>query len=90
MAKKRNKFSTDLGASVSQALAGARMTQSELAQSTNQSISYTNQIITGRRTASAGWCDLVADTLNLSDKERENLHYNAAKQAGYKLDLTKK
>jgi transcriptional regulator with XRE-family HTH domain len=75
---------------VSVALAEARMTQSELAAKTGRSTAYVNQLITGHKKPSPEWVDLIADTLKLSPKDRQALHVAAAKQHGFKLDLTKK
>jgi transcriptional regulator with XRE-family HTH domain len=90
MKKRRSRYDSDFGASVSRKLAEARMTQSDLAKNTSQSTAYVNQIITGRKKPLPEWIDLIADALNLTDKERVQLHRTAAQERGYKLDLTKK
>ena len=87
---RRSRYASPFGASVSVALAGARMTQTELAAKTGRSTAYVNQLITGHKTPSPEWVDFIADTLNLSPRQREGLHVAAAKQHGFKLDLTKK
>jgi HD-GYP domain-containing protein (c-di-GMP phosphodiesterase class II) len=51
---------------------------------------YVNQLITGHKKPSPEWVDLIADTLKLSPEQRQALHVAAAKQHGFKLDLTKK
>jgi len=61
------------------------MRQNDLAAALNQSPSYVNQIITGRKPANAEWCDLVANTLRLTKEQRRGLHAQAAKQHGFKL-----
>ena len=50
---------------------------------------YMNQVATGRRRASADWIELVSDALDLTAEERERLHRAAAKDHGFKIDLTK-
>ena len=90
MDDRRTRYNNSFGASVSTALAEARMTQTELAEKTGRSPAYLNQVITGRKKPSAEWADLIANTLNLSPEQRQQLHFEAAKQHGFKLDLTKK
>ena len=63
------------------------MSQSDLAQAVGKSPAYTNQTMTGRKHASPEWVNLVAETLNLSQKERVVLHRAAAKDQGYEIDL---
>jgi transcriptional regulator with XRE-family HTH domain len=87
---RRSKYDTDFGASVSKSLAEARLTQSGLAERTGQSPAYINQVITGRKKPSPQWIDMVANALNLSERERVHLHRQAAKAHGFTLDLTKK
>lgn len=87
---RRSKYDTAFGASVSSALTEARMTQPELADSIGASTAYVNQMITGRKRASPEWVDLVATALDLSERKRVDLHRAAAKDHGFKLDLTKK
>lgn len=79
---------TAFGESVSNALADRRMTQTELASSLNITVSYANQVMTGRKHASPRWADLVADVLKSSAAQRRELHKAAAVSAGYKLDLS--
>jgi transcriptional regulator with XRE-family HTH domain len=81
---------SEFGTSVSQALAGANLTQTEFAASAGVSPSYVNQIVHGTKHPSPKWVDLVADILKLQAEQRGQLHYAAAKDAGYKLDLTKR
>jgi transcriptional regulator with XRE-family HTH domain len=56
---------------VSVALAEARMTQTDLAAKTGRSTAYVNQLITGHKKPSPEWVDLIADTLNLSPRDRQ-------------------
>ena len=74
---------------MSRALAEHRMSQIELANALGKSASYTNQVMTGRKKPTPRWADLVADTLGLSAAQRAALHRSAAKDNGFKLDLTK-
>jgi ribosome-binding protein aMBF1 (putative translation factor) len=85
---RRSKYGTEFGASVSRALAESRMTQTELAEGLGKSVSYTNQVITGRKKPTPKWADLVADVMGLSNRKRVELHRAAAKDAGFQLDLT--
>jgi cyanate lyase len=90
MGKRRSKYDTEFGASASVMLAGARMEQPDLAQKLGQSTAYVNQVFTGRKRANPPWIDLVADVLKLPQDKRVELHRAAAKDQGFKLDLTKK
>lgn len=84
------RYSSEFGASVSTALAEAKLTQNELAAEIKASPSHLNQMMTGRKTPTPKWVDLVADTLRLQGDRRKMLHSAAAKDAGYNiLDLTK-
>jgi cyanate lyase len=85
---RRARFRTEFGTALSVQLARRRMTQSDLAHSVGRSPSYTNQVMSGRKGASPQWVELVADTLRLSKADRRRLHFAAAKDHGYRLDLT--
>jgi hypothetical protein len=50
------------------------MSQHDLAEAVGKSPAYTNQTITGRKSASPQWVNLVAGTLKLSAKKRVALH----------------
>lgn len=84
---RRATFSS-FGASVSNALADRQMTQTDLAGSLGVSVAYANKTMTGRKPASPRWADLVADVLKMSHAQRVELHVAAAKDKGYKIDLT--
>jgi cyanate lyase len=71
---RRTPNSTAFGAAVSNVLAERQMSQFDLAQAVGKSPAYTNQTMTGRKHASPEWVNLVAETLNLSAKERVALH----------------
>ena len=66
------------------------MTQTELAAKTGRSTAYVNQLITGHKKPSPEWVELIADTLKLNPEQRQRAACAAAKQHGFKLDLTKK
>jgi cyanate lyase len=72
---------------VSAALNQRRMSQLDLAEPVGKSAAYTNQTITGRKSASPQWVNLIAETLKLSENERIALHRAAAKDQGYEIDL---
>ena len=76
------------GASVSAVLAERQLSQADLAEALGRSRAYLNQTMTGTKPASAEWADLVADTLKLSRTKRAQLHAAAARDHGFKLDLT--
>ena len=63
------------------------MSQADLAEAVGKPHAYTNQTLTGRKSASPGWVNLVAETLRLSSKQRATLHRAAAKDQGYEIDL---
>lgn len=70
-------------------LAQRGMTQTALAQAMGCNATYANHVFTGHRLPQSDWVDLVAKTLNLSDDQSVELHKAAAKDHGFKLDLTK-
>jgi hypothetical protein len=78
-------YNTNFGTSVSNALAEARLTQSEVATSARISQPYFNQMLTGLKKPSPEWVDIIASTLNFSKEKRRELHVAAAKDYGFKL-----
>jgi cyanate lyase len=84
---RRSSTNSTFGAAVSTLLAERRMSQADLAQAVGKSHAYTNQTLTGRKSASPEWVNLVAQTLRLSPKQRATLHRAAAKDQGYEIDL---
>jgi transcriptional regulator with XRE-family HTH domain len=85
---KRARFRTAFGTALSAQLAQHQQTQADLARRLSRSASYLNQVMSGRKPASAEWVELVADALELAAMERHGLHAAAARDRGYKLDLT--
>jgi ribosome-binding protein aMBF1 (putative translation factor) len=83
---RKNRYSTDFGTSISVALSQARLTQRSFANSIEQSASYVNQIITGRKAPSPRWVEKASDVLSLSSDARQELHILAAKMRGFRLD----
>jgi len=79
------KSRTELGDAVERALGRAGRHQQQLADDLGQSASYVSQVLRGKKRPSAQWVDLIADTLNLNDKQRHELHLKAARQLGFKL-----
>ena len=77
----------NFGESVSRALTDSGTTQTALANSLDVSPGYVNQLMTCKA-ASPRWANLVADVLKVSEAQRTELHTAAAKDAGYKIDLT--
>jgi len=86
----KSRYFSTFGSAVAEHLAKRGMTQLDLARSVKHSPSSTNMVLTGSRGASPEWVELVSRTLKLSVKEEQKLHYAAAKDHGFKLDLTKK
>jgi cyanate lyase len=86
----RKSISTNFGSSVSAKLAELNLTQLDLSEKINKNSRYVNHTLTGYRKPQPEYVDLVANALNLNDSEREKLHWQAAKDHGFKLDLTKK
>lgn len=78
---------TAFGLAVSTVLSEKQITQLELATRTSRSASYVNQTLTGRKSVSPEWVNLVADALELSKKQRAKLHVAAAIQHGFEIDL---
>jgi transcriptional regulator with XRE-family HTH domain len=84
---RRTSNTSAFGTAVSRALTERRMSQAELAGTLGKSPAYTNQTLTGRKSASPEWVNLVAQALQFSPKQRTNLHRAAAKDQGYEIDL---
>jgi transcriptional regulator with XRE-family HTH domain len=83
----RRSTKNTFGAAVSSLLTKRQMSQADLAESLGKSHAYTNQTLTGRKSASPSWVNLVAETLRLSPEQRIALHRAAAKDQGYEIDL---
>jgi transcriptional regulator with XRE-family HTH domain len=81
---------TNFGRLVSEKLTNQGFTQEKFSNRINRSVSYLNQTMTGVRKPSAAHVDAIADAFNLNKDERQKLHYLAAMEHGFKLDLTKK
>lgn len=81
---------TNFGRVVSERLATSGLTQQAFSSKISKSVGYFNQTLTGTRRPNPDYVDLVARGLDLSDNERQKLHYLAAIENGFKLDLTKK
>ena len=84
---RRTSNTNAFGAAVSRALVERQMSQADLAGALGKSPAYTNQTLTGRKSASPEWVNLVAQALQLSPKQRASLHRAAAKDQGYEIDL---
>jgi len=83
-------YATAFGEALARQLAKRGTNQRTLAFSVGTTPSYVNHVIAGRKMASPQFADKVADTLGLPKAERVGLHRAAARDAGFKLDLTKK
>jgi cyanate lyase len=83
------KYATAFGEALAKQLEKRSTNQRTLAAKLGSSPSYVNHLLAGRKTASASIADTVADELCLPEKERIDLHRAAARDAGFKLDLTK-
>jgi transcriptional regulator with XRE-family HTH domain len=84
------KYATAFGEALARQFKQKKISQRDLASAAGVSPSYVNHIMAGRKSVSPQWADLVADTLKLGESARIELHRAAARDAGYKLDLTKK
>ena len=80
---------TRVGASLGDMLSERGLSQASAAARANISQPYFNQVVKGRRLASAEWIETVANALNLDAEEREKLHRAAARDHGFRIDLTK-
>jgi cyanate lyase len=85
--RRLNAASCEFGSAVADALAERQMSQLDLASTLGKSLAYTNQTLTGRKSASPQWVNLVAEALRLSSAQRAHLHRAAAKDQGYEIDL---
>jgi transcriptional regulator with XRE-family HTH domain len=81
--------STETARALGEILSGRNVSQVHVAASSGYSQPYVNQIANGRRRASPEWIDAVAKALNLNAEESKILHVAAAKDHGFKIDLTK-
>ena len=88
--KGQTNFKKAFGEALDAHLSVRRMSQSDLAEKTNRSVSYVNRTMTGTRFISPEWANTVALALGLTEEETKRLHTAAAIDVGYKLDLTKK
>jgi transcriptional regulator with XRE-family HTH domain len=80
---------TRLAASLGDILAGRGLSQASAAARANISQPYFNQVAKGRRLASAEWIETVANALDLDHEQRAELHRAAARDHGFKIDLSK-
>ena len=80
---------TEAAAALDEILSRRGVSQYRVSKLSGLSQPYVNQIATGRRRASAEWIDLVANALDLTPEERQRLHRAAARDHGFKIDLTK-
>ncbi len=83
------KPATETAAALGEILAERRVSQYRVSKLAGISQPYMNQVATGRRRASAEWIDLISNALDLTPEERERLHRAAARDHGFKIDLTK-
>lgn len=87
---RRARFATAFGRALDAQLRARGSTQTALAASLRQSLSYLNQVMTGRKATSPRFADEVADRLGVDDATRQELHHAAALDRGFKLDLTER
>lgn len=64
------------------------MTQNALADNLDISSAYISSVLNGKRNPSAQWVDLIADTLQVTPERRVEMHRAAARDLGYRLDLS--
>lgn len=83
------KWDSETGKALGEILSGRDVSQSRLARLTARSQPYVNQVVNGKRHPSAEWIETMANALALEDTERERLHRAAAKDHGFRIDLTK-
>jgi hypothetical protein len=90
LSNQKARFRTEFGSALSIQLAKQKTTAASLAEKLGITASYATQTMTGHTRASPRWVDLVSDALNLCDTDRGELHIAAARDYGYKIDLTPK
>lgn len=76
------------GKALGKGLELAKVSQSALARATGASQGYISGVISGNKLPSASWLDLMADTLEMTPAQRVELHRSAARDHGFKIDLT--
>ncbi|WP_218014061.1 helix-turn-helix domain-containing protein [Rubellimicrobium roseum] len=81
---------TETAQALGEILAGRDLSQARAAKLAGTSQPFLNQVATGRRKPSAEWVDLIAAALALSPEESERLHRAAAKDHGFRIDLTER
>ena len=76
---------SNVGAALDKLLLERGSNLSDLSSTTNTSPSYLSHLASGRRKANAQWLELVADSLHLTENEREELYKAGARDHGFKL-----
>jgi transcriptional regulator with XRE-family HTH domain len=76
-----NEYAKEVG----RALTSSGKTEATLAELAGVSPAYVSALKHGKKSPSAQWCDLVADVLRLSERDRRRLHLAAARDKGFKL-----
>lgn len=71
---------------LTEALARHGLSQTAAAARLESSVSYVNQLATGRKRPSGEQVDKVAAALRLPPAERARLHYAAARDAGFRVE----
>ena len=90
MRKTNTQYQSAFGEALSKQLSAREGKPIDVANGTGMSPSFVSLAMHGKRTVSPEWADTIAKALSLNEKETVDLHRAAAKDAGYKLDLTKK
>ena len=83
--RKSQKPYTAFGATVGSALTASNLSQAVLATGMKTTSAQVTHLLRGYRKPSPKWVDLIADTLDMSEDERRDLHLKAARQYGFKL-----
>lgn len=79
---------TEAGKLIRGYMTSTNTSQTAFAEAVGKNAKYVNHLVTGHRRPSPEWVDIVATGLNLSDDERSKLHLAAAKDHGFKIDLS--
>lgn len=88
MSKGRGSYDTHIGKAVNALLDARNMTTAKLAERLCVAPSMVSQFMIGWRKPSAKWVELVADAMGLDPADKQKLHIAAARDHGFKLDLT--
>lgn len=76
------------GAALQKLIKDSGHNQGSFASAVGTSRVYTNTVIAGHNVPSSGWLNMVATGLGLTEEQSVELHRAAARDHGFKIDLS--